>query len=466
MTNKKAREHRGPSRLRTFLFSILTVTAGLLLIEAGSRVLLKDVLGLKAVPQPFFRFSVPEKKPGSFRIFFFGGSTVYGGHLPGIGFVSQFEILLKKCLPERPVEVFNFGASGRDSTYVRKAVEKTLKAGPDLIVVYTGHNEFIWPEADASLFSRLLGTLERSSTATLFRMPKEKLFPGLWATLPKRWHPVRRGSALFAEKKRIFEENLESIAATARRAGIPLVLCTAASNLSDWPPVRREVLDPPPEPGFVDLRNEAESALAAGDRERAGGALGRLASGFPAEPETEYLLGRVAEQAGDYPAARAHFAAAKEQDPIPFRALDDFNRKVREVAGQDGVFLADMERLFQENSPHGLVGFSLMTDNCHPLPQGNFLMATALLDLVNEKVLSGEGCREDGRLPRSVEEVMREAGFSGRDGEVLWRRNAEYCAQSPFLNRDAERRSLEQASLLAATPDGFPRGSLEEEGPD
>ena len=90
----------------------------------------------------------PPKDKDSLRIFIYGGSTTQGLPLEKVGFVSQFEDQLHHILgPDRKIEVYNFGWSGYNSTMVRYLVDRTIKQQPDLLIVYTGENEFISNEA-------------------------------------------------------------------------------------------------------------------------------------------------------------------------------------------------------------------------------------------------------------------------------------------------------------------------------
>ena len=83
------------------------------------------------------------QEPGSYRIFLFGGSTVEGVHVPEYGFAQQLEFWLRQLQPDKPLEIYNFGRAGRDSGYVRSKVETTIGHDPDLLIVLTGHNEFL-----------------------------------------------------------------------------------------------------------------------------------------------------------------------------------------------------------------------------------------------------------------------------------------------------------------------------------
>jgi hypothetical protein len=44
------------------------------------------------------------------------------------------------------------------------------------------------------------------------------------------------------------------------------------------------------------------------------------------------------------------------------------NGAVRVIAAEHDVELLDIEQLFRDRSPHGLVGYEIMTDVCHMQP--------------------------------------------------------------------------------------------------
>ena len=54
--------------------------------------------------------------------------------------------------------------------------------------------------------------------------------------------PVDRAQVETATQR--YRENLDAIVATAQAAGVPLLLCTAPSNLSEWPPAEHHLAWP------------------------------------------------------------------------------------------------------------------------------------------------------------------------------------------------------------------------------
>src|SRR5208337_3453350 len=98
--------------------------------------------------------TLPPKGVSELRVFAFGGSTVYGLPVPELGFVAQLQYWLRRIYPDRDVRIYNFGLPGTDTSDVLKQMTRRLDDHPDLIIVITGHNEFLYP-TDAQPDSRL-----------------------------------------------------------------------------------------------------------------------------------------------------------------------------------------------------------------------------------------------------------------------------------------------------------------------
>jgi len=437
---------RGPrrSRRRVLLFSLAAVTVLLLLGEGGARLLLLARYGPLELPALPGAVRLPPKEADTFRLLVLGGSTVYGEPLPRAGFVQQLRGLLAARFPETRLEVWNLGQPGMDSSRVLATLVRALESEPDAVVVYTGHNEFLRSEVGYGLWPRLRERIERLGTAVLLRTLKDRLAArGLWPA-GGSGPAVSRDSPFFARKEQRFRENLDAMVRETARAGVPLVLCTAACNLADWPPVgagepgpgppseASPEAPPPPDAGPLGAAGPAGSASQGGDA------------------ATHFRQGKQAAAQGRYAEAARRFDLAREEDPVPWRVLDTFNRTIRARAGQEGVVLADMDRAFRENSPHGLVGFSLFLDNCHPTPRGNFLAAVTLLGtLETHRVPARLWTEEPGP---GTGEVVRaypgDGGLTRQERVTLLLRSGIYCMKPPFHHREAARRWFRQAREL------------------
>ena len=83
------------------------------------------------------------KRDDSCRIFVYGGSTAEGQPTPEYGFVAQLEFWLRKTHPNKTLEIYNFAGAGRTSAYARRKVAESISLEPDLLIVLSGHNEFL-----------------------------------------------------------------------------------------------------------------------------------------------------------------------------------------------------------------------------------------------------------------------------------------------------------------------------------
>jgi hypothetical protein len=75
--------------------------------------------------------------------------------------------------------------------------------------------------------------------------------------------------------------------------------------------------------------------------------------------------------------ARGAYYKAKDLDIIRFRAHENFNQIIHQLAEEFDIAVVPMKTYFEEASPNGLIGSNLMVDHLHPNTDGYFLMAEA-----------------------------------------------------------------------------------------
>lgn len=387
-------------RLRDALIVTASSVLLLLALEAAAR-----LLGFGAPPRP----ELPRKTPGSFRIVAIGGSTVLGVPDGRQGFVAQLERGLRRAAPGRALEVLNLARSGADTTAVLAMQEAALLAQPDLLILLTGHNEFLWPPAGPLQRLRDASWLARGVSGAAGAEPAvEEAFPAALT-------PVDREGAAFRHTLERFHENLLRLVARAGEAGVPLILCTAPSNLADWPPAHRRV-------------SGSDAAL-------------RL-----------YEEASALRASGRFDPARDLFERARDLDPIPRRAFGSMNEAVRAAARAPGVRLVDIAARFEAHAEHGLVGFDLVCDNCHPTPLGNAIIAREIAAAMAEE---GLFLARDARIaPLETWQARLSASpvdpAKRRRAELRWLlSNALYAMKTPFFNFEASRMYLERARALA-----------------
>ena len=169
-----------------------------------------------------------------------------------------------------------------------------------------------------------------------------------------------------------YEANIEVMAGAAGRR---LVLMTVASN---WKWRGRNDL---PDDWVGELLGDGV-ARGADTWRRARDVLTLKLESAPAKQRHEWLYRRAvaAEALGDFPAARADYRAAMNEDPHLRRALDVANDRVRRVAERHGVALVDAVEVLSRHAEHGIVGFDEFYDYVHFTPRGALLVAAALFD--------------------------------------------------------------------------------------
>ncbi|MCA9129844.1 MAG: hypothetical protein KDB22_22310, partial [Planctomycetales bacterium] len=85
-----------------------------------------------------------EKSDRLFRVFALGGSTTQGEpYGTATAFPKWMELELQARMPDFQVEVINCGGLSYASYRVKVILSEVLAYQPDLVVVYTGHNEYL-----------------------------------------------------------------------------------------------------------------------------------------------------------------------------------------------------------------------------------------------------------------------------------------------------------------------------------
>ncbi len=337
-----------------------------------------------------------EKARNGFRVFIMGESSAagfpYGRWASPAGFLQQ---RLERSLPGREVEVVSTALSAVTSYVLLDFVEEILEQSPDVVIIYTGHNEYLGIGGVGSSYVSAGSPALARRTAALRRLHLYRAletFIGRWisgagearrrdGTLMARVARERSiplGSALYRQGLEQFRGNMERIVARFSDAGIPVVLGTLASNERDQAP-------------FLSLHDENVDAEAWRREMDAAGALITRGSAADAEgmlrsliaiddgaADAWFELGRALELQSRYSEARTAYLAAKDRDALRFRAPEDFNGLLRELADREPAQLVDTQLALAERSPHRIIGASFMLEHLHPNVEGYFRLSAAL----------------------------------------------------------------------------------------
>lgn len=345
----------------------------------------------------------PPKKPDYLRVFVYGGSSVQGLPLEKVGFVAQFDDQLRHVLgSKRDVEVYNLGWSGYNSTMVRYSLNRSLSAQPDLVIVYTGENEFIYLQLDSYEVLRLLTSLKNRSRFVQLLLSRQS--PTAFEPLDFKRPPYRLQFPYYQIKMWLFRHNLKSIVKLVRQYHIPLVLVTTVANIKDWPPVDPKVTT--------------------------------LGQPLPQNRDAVWLY------------QQGRFIEAKDWDLIPWRAHSDQNNFIRSLEDKTTVWVADAEKQFFLASPDNLPGFNLVIDNVHPSREGAYLIAKTIIELLQQEKMVKPDWWTNTRPLASLEEYLRRVDFSREDEFDIYFKTARYATKNPFFNFTAAKYYLDLAENI------------------
>jgi tetratricopeptide (TPR) repeat protein len=174
--------------------------------------------------------------------------------------------------------------------------------------------------------------------------------------------------------------------------------------------------------------------------------------------ELEFRIGRVLWQMGNYPAAKEHFARARDLDTLRFRADSKINDVNRAVASSTlGAELIDADAIFGNASPNGITGRDLVYEHVHLTSEGNYLLARSMyLQIASKLPAQAAQPAKDSDVP-SQEECERLLALTGHDRLRMTNEMLQRLQKAPFTNQinhaDQAMRLMIQASAPDENPD-------------
>ncbi len=393
---------------------------------------------LRRVPE--YQSFTARKAPETVRIFTLGASTLVGFPNPvGTGFPDFLERILNDLYPDRRFEVINGGITALSSICLIDFAEEVVGYDADLLILYTGHNEFVGPFGPTTPFVKVGG--RRALIRGFMALQKARLF---WlldelAYRVSRWlrPETGEGFGLHLVREEIgprdpaydavvenYAVNLEELADRAAAAGVPVLAGTLVSNLRDFFPL---VSDCGPTAGMTaDTWGLTDTEAVLRDHPECAAAY--------------FVRGQIHERHGRYREARQAFIMARDLDRLPFRAPSVLNRQIHDLGRRPGVTVSRLDSAFAAAAEHGIPGNDLFTEYLHPTVAGHFLMAKTLVDdLVAGGLTTAWGRRRPG-LVRDFDSYRALLGLTPlkatlhRNDLILLLRNMPY-AEPPRLLR-------------------------------
>jgi tetratricopeptide (TPR) repeat protein len=409
-----------------------------------------------------------QKPPDTKRVFIVGASAALGyPYEHNVSFATYVQSILERRYPRTRFEVINAGITAISSYAVLDNVRELVGYGPDLLIIYAGHNEFYGTYAPTSAVGSwrwrpaVLAWMrfQRTKTYLLLKRLSEQWPAGgskggapptraaLIATMP-RDEQIRLEGPLHKTVERNYERNLEAMIAAARRRHVPVVLCTLAVNEADCAPLRswhRPDLSDADRAAFQKQFDAGRQALRDGATSRAIEVLDGCVRLDPTFADAHFLLARAFEKAGaaHAPAARRHYALACDHDSMHFRACSRFNAIIRGVAERErrnrtALALADVEGIVRGESSRPAIGLDLVIDHVHLRARAIHLAAAEMIRAAEADDLLQLGPAPPAPVP-SFAVCNEDTGFSALDELRVSRMMVDLIGGYPFdkmLTRD------------------------------
>ena len=403
---------------------------------------------LAAAGQMGEHFFVEPAPANRYRVVFVGASTVQGfPHPRRLSAASFLQAMLADAWPEREVEVVNLGITSIASFAVAQVAEDALMLSPDLVVVYTGHNEF-YGLYGAGRHHRLQYFLRQ--------LRLTHLVDGLLGGIGARDEPAdlikmaaARGevplhSSGRATAEQNLRDNLRRVAQVCERAQVPLVLCTIVANDAGFAPVGSTEGDEAWKARVEQAAQElTRGYVAPDDAENALQQLEQAAALSSEHAWLWYLQGRALERLGRDVEAQRAFRKARDLDTMPWRAPTAHNAVIRAVAAEHGIVLADVEAAFAAAAPAQGVGWEWMVDHVHFSVAGQVLLARTVLHSVAALQAI------DLELLRSAEAYRSALGDLPVERVVAYNKMGAMLAQAPLYQYNGHNaRYLKQLAAM------------------
>ncbi len=340
------------------------------------------------------RTVVSAARKAGYRVLTFGGSATYGwGFNPLVTFSGRLQAALVALRPPVPVEVINMGVCGWNSSQVRTFLEPAIEAAdPDLVIIYSGNNEFIDIQAlkmAARIYSAETEYMRRRlSRSHLYRLLRRAITPPAPPPPPTAAVPIAEGlDAPVTDEDRevaawVYRRNLADMVAIARAHRVAILLATVADNQRDFCSHGCEVVNVATRQWLEKLETFAQTGNPAA-------VLAQVADPpvDTAEEAVQFRLGRVLLMVDRPEAARYHFEEAERLTRSPKRSTTRLREVVRDVARDTGAPVCDTARLLAKQAPFGIPGSELFFDDCHPTSDGHRRLAGLLLSCLVEQAL-------------------------------------------------------------------------------
>ena len=313
-----------------------------------------------------------KKSPGTLRIFVLGESTTLGfPYMASASFDRWLLYRLMHTFPDREFEIVNVSLTAVNSYTVLEFAKEIVNYEPDAVMIYCGQNEYYGALGVGST-SQLGGNrilIQSLLYVRTFRSVQllENIYFNIKGLATGNYVDTRKTlmermagkqeipfqSSLYNRGIVQFKNNMEDICKVLSSKEIPVFVSNLVSNEKDLKP-------------FISSNNESTASA-----------------------DYHFSSAQKAYQQGDFEKGKRLFIQAKDLDMLRFRAPEALNTIIAGLPLKfPGVYLVDTKKMFEEHSPHGIIGNETLLEHVHPTIYGYSLMSeTFYMSLKQHKII-------------------------------------------------------------------------------
>lgn len=311
------------------------------------------------------------KSPEIFRIFVLGESTTLGyPYMHNASFHRWLLYRLMHTFPDRQFEVINLSLTAVNSYTVLGFAKELDNYQPDAVLIYCGQNEYYGTLGVGSTSQLGNNRFIIQSLLHLRSLRIVQLAGNTWTHIRKSLAGSKNNTRETLMKRmaakqeipfnspdclrgiRQFGTNMQEVCQTLTEKHIPVFISNLVSNEKDLKP-------------FVSSKTDVATSA-----------------------EDQYALANAAYKNNDFARAKQLYVKAKDLDMLRFRAPEAMNDVIVRLTQQFPlVHLVDTKKLFEANSPHGIIGSETILEHVHPNLLGYGLMAEAFYQAIKQEHL-------------------------------------------------------------------------------
>ncbi len=346
-------------------------------------------------------YIIPEFKPALFRkekthntirILCLGESSMFGVPYQMTANISGIlRRQLRHMYPEKEIEVINFGASAINTNVILHFSPGLLQFKPDMVLIYTGHNEFYGPDGVGASWLEKQFPFLTQWKYDLRELAVVKFFQSFGesslavpqpqdANLMKQVSKSATIELQSADAERVFanfQRNLEKIVELFLNENIPLIISDVTSNLT-FPPFEYDTT-------ITEELTPVQRLLSAKQYSQALDTLRQIEQHHSNNAYVNYVLGTTSLVLNKFDDAKHYLEKARDNDLLKFRAPGKINSIIKQICIKKNVPFFSSDSIFIKNSTHGISDTSLFWEHLHPNPYGYYLIADGFFDKIVER---------------------------------------------------------------------------------